>query len=130
MGAAVLFSQDMTDSADAFRLGYVGAANTMEAEQTDPGMARQSQAVDPPVFPRDPVSAGFKLVLERLMRFGGIMSVPSGPSPYGGRLRAQTGIATGAGPAPMNRAIDSRTPAGLVPTDPTYESYLTTEYGL
>lgn len=129
MGAVVLFSQDMTDAADAFQRGYIGKANSMVPEATDPDMARQSQATDPPVFPRSPTSAGFKLALERILRFGGTFSVPSGPSPYGGRLRARTGIAERPGPAVVQRNIDPRTPAGLVPVDPWYESYLTADGG-
>lgn len=132
MGAVVLFSQDMTDAADAFQLGFVGKPNTTEPESmSDPAMSRQSQATDPPVFPRDPTSGGFKLALERIMRFGSPtrFSVPSGPSPYGGRLKARTGIGERPGPAVIQRNIDPRTPAGLVPVDPWYESYLTADGG-
>lgn len=127
MGAAVVFTADMTDAADAYRLGYVAAPNIGRDEATDPAMNVQPQAVDPPVFPRDPTGSGWKLALSRIMRFGGVFSVPSGPSPYSGRIRAQTMIAQQRGPAPMNRTLDPRTPAGLVPVDPTYESYLTAD---
>lgn len=122
MSAVNIHAADLTDSADAFRLGYPDAVGSTVAERTDPGMARRRQATMPPVFPRDPVGAGFKLVLDRLFRFGGNMGVPSGPGRYTGRMRASRG--SGApGPETMNRAPSM--PAGLVKTDPTYESYLT-----
>lgn len=124
IAAITVAGGDLTNSADAFRLGYVGRPGQGQPERTDPANVRRPQAVDPPVFPRDPVGAGFKLVRDRLMRFGGMFGTPAGPSPYAIRPRAKRGPMP-AGPETVARTLDPRTPAGLVKTDPTYESYLT-----
>lgn len=121
MGALTVHHADLTDAADAFRLGYPDAVGSTAAERTDPGMARQPQAKQPPTFPRDPVGPGFKLALTRLFRFGGNMGVPRGPSSYSARVRANRGAQA---PSPETLARSARMPAGLVKTDPTYESYL------
>lgn len=110
---------DLTDSADAWRFEL--PVGSMNPEHTNPALAHQGQAETPPIFQRPIMGAGFKLALDRIMRFGGVRTPPRGPAQNSPRLRRRLQSRPGA--IQSNRTIH-RMPAGLVPTSPAYESFL------
>lgn len=110
---------DLTDSADAWR--YSMPVGSMRPEHTSPALTHQAQAETPPIFQRPVYGAGFKLALDRLMRFGGSRTPPKGPSLNSPRLRRRLQARPGAIRA--DRVVH-RMPAGLVPTAPAYEGFL------
>lgn len=123
MSTVLTSTADLTNAADAWRRGMPTRVGGVNAESTGPTNTQQSQATDPPVFPRDPTSAGFKLALVRIMRLGGNMGTPSGPPPGGHRMRRVIG--KGYAPTTTDRTAQ-RMPAGLIPTGPAWEDYLST----
>jgi hypothetical protein len=113
---------DLTNVADAWRLETGKRVGTMRAETTDPAMIGQPQATAPAYFPRLAYSGGFKLALDRIMRLGGNRTPPYGPRQNSPRLRRKLPAHPGAIRA--DRVVHSM-PAGLTPSTPAYEAFLT-----
>lgn len=120
MSAILVATADLTNNADAWRLDYPSHVGTLQPEATRPVITGQNPAETPPVFHPYEALAGFKLAVYRILRLGGNMGVPSGPSTFGPRLRRQ--IPGGYDPDVTVRVASM--PAGLVPTRPVWESYL------
>lgn len=110
---------DLIDVADAWR--YNMPVGSMRPEDTDPALVGQPQAAQPPEFRREVRTPGFKLALDRIFRLGGNRGTPHGPPQNSPRLHAVRPQLDG--PHRADRVV-ARMPAGLIPTAPAYEGFL------
>lgn len=122
---ALAHMASLADVADPWRLG-IPQSNARTAFDEDDGNGPvMVHTMDEPAvayFPATKFAEGFKLVRDRIWRFGGSFGTPRGPSLDHPRIRTPERN-TAAGPGAKSMSVRSM-PAGLTPTAPWWESHL------